>query len=118
MGLKGNLADALITALEDSPAGILERGDHGVTTEQARDILAQMFALAGSDPCFVKAGEDEPLFVLRSTDRVAPGTVRDWAYRAKGAGCLSLEKIQDAMDQAGRMDEWQARHPRLVKIPD
>jgi hypothetical protein len=65
-----------------------------------------------------KIALDEPVFILRANDRVAPGVVRDWAHRARGAGCINLAKIQEAMDQAGRMEEWQAKHPNLMKVPD
>lgn len=78
-------------------------------------------AIGGAAPvppgCFGKADLDEPLFVLRGNDRCAPGTVRDWARRATGAGCPSA-KIDEAMDIAREMEAWQQAHSDRAKWPD
>ena len=66
--------------------------------------------------CFGNADLDEPLFVLRAQDRCAPAAVRDWAHRAKGAGC-SVEKVAEAMGIAIEMEEWQEKTGR-AKWPD
>lgn len=68
--------------------------------------------LADPNSCFNKAGDDEPVFVLRAKDRVAPAVVRDWAHRAKGAGVHDDEKVKEAMDHALRMEEWRAKNVR------
>jgi hypothetical protein len=65
--------------------------------------------------CFARAGEDEPLFVLRAQDRCAPATVRDWAGRAFNLGA-SEEKVREAMDLALLMEQWQREHG--FKTPD
>ncbi len=52
------------------------------------------------DSCYEKAAPDEPIFVLRAQDFLAPEIVREWAYRA-------------AVD---RMEDWQIAHKR--KVPD
>lgn len=63
--------------------------------------------------CLNKASDDEPLFVLRAHDRLAPATVRDWAHRAKGLG-VRQEKVNDAMEAALQMEIWQKNHPELM----
>lgn len=60
--------------------------------------------------CLNRAEDDEPVFVLRAHDRVAPATVRDWAQRAKNAG-VHAEKIEEAMLVAYQMERWQRAHP-------
>lgn len=65
--------------------------------------------------CLVNAAPDEPVFILRAQDLVAPAAVRAWAEYARRAGtpeakCKAAEKV------AADMDAW-----RLVnggKVPD
>lgn len=59
------------------------------------------------DLCLQKAGDAEPIFVLRAQDQLAPITVRAWARLAREAG-TPIAKVQEAYDLANRMDEWQA----------
>jgi hypothetical protein len=73
-------------------------------------------ATKDNDPCREKAAPDEPIFTLRAQDRCAPAAVRDWANRARGAGC-DPAKVQEAMDVARAMEEWSARTGRR-KWPD
>jgi hypothetical protein len=65
--------------------------------------------------CYDKAGPDEPLFVLRSTDLLSPEIVREWAYRAKAAG-TSDEKVEEARRAADAMEDWQIANSK--KVPD
>lgn len=65
--------------------------------------------------CYDKADADEPLFVLRSTDTLAPEIVREWAYRAKVAGTPD-EKVEEARRLADSMENWQIANSR--KVPD
>lgn len=68
--------------------------------------------------CLNRARDDEPVFVLRAHDKLAPGTVRDWAHRyivSKGgwqvmSGRQHL-KYQEAMKLAEQMEQWQAANP-------
>lgn len=55
--------------------------------------------------CYDKAGEDEPLFVLRAQDMLAAATVRFWASLAAG-GDTDPKVIQEAFDCADQMDAW------------
>jgi hypothetical protein len=58
------------------------------------------------------AQDDEPIFVLRAQDRLAPGLVRAWADQAERAGCAG-EKINEARALAEAMERWPVR-----KLPD
>jgi hypothetical protein len=59
-----------------------------------------------------KAQDDEPIFVLRAQDRLAPDLVRGWAAQAERAGCPAA-KVQEARAVAEAMERWPAR-----KLPD
>lgn len=62
-----------------------------------------------------KIGEDEPVFLLRAKDALAPDTVEHWAlllYRRGGDRDLARK----AMDQATAMREYQKQHG--AKLPD
>jgi hypothetical protein len=65
--------------------------------------------------CFDKAGPNEPIFVLRSTDILAPEIVREWAFRARQAG-TPPEKVVEALNLADEMDSWQIENGK--KVPD
>ena len=62
-----------------------------------------------------KIPEDEPVFLLRAQDIVAPQIVEMWALAAKKVGCED-NIYTAAMEQAGRMKNWQLLHSS--KIPD
>lgn len=66
-------------------------------------------------PCYDKAGGDEPLFVLRAQDALAPEIVREWAYRARAAG-VNESKVAEARACADEMEDWQIEHTK--KVPD
>jgi hypothetical protein len=72
-------------------------------------------ALKSNDSCLQKAAEDEPIFVLRAQDTLAPELVREWADRAEDAGTPS-EKVEEARDLARQMEDWQAAN--TSKVPD
>lgn len=62
--------------------------------------------------CIAKAADDEPVFVLRATDKLAPNIIRLWARRAAYQGCPK-EKVDEANALAAKMEEWPHR-----KYPD
>lgn len=66
-------------------------------------------------PTLEKAAPDEPLFVLRAHDELAPEIVREWARLARHEG-VDAVKIVDALNVADRMEEWQVEHGK--KRPD
>lgn len=59
--------------------------------------------------------EDEPVFLLRAQDVVAPATVEWWVIQARQHGALP-EIVKAAEAQARVMRKWQREHK--VKIPD
>jgi hypothetical protein len=65
--------------------------------------------------CLAKAGDAEPIFVLRAQDQLAPIVIRKWAQLARQAG-TPQRKVMQALLLADAMDEWQALHG--AKRPD
>jgi hypothetical protein len=59
--------------------------------------------------------EDEPVFLLRGQDRLAPDVLRHWAHQLLESGGDG-KMAQMAMQQANDMLVWQAKHKR--KLPD
>lgn len=64
------------------------------------------------DVCLMKAADDEPIFVLRAQDKLAPIIVRLWADLAEAHGCAEA-KVREAVSLAARMEKWPTR-----KFPD
>lgn len=54
--------------------------------------------------CLRKAGEDEPIFVLRAKDPTAPQVIVKWV--AENIGVQPFEKLQGALALAHEMQEW------------
>lgn len=59
-----------------------------------------------TDPksCLNKAAADEPVFVLRAKDPLAPDIIRLWAAEAQGMH--EVEKCNEATQIADDMDAW------------
>jgi hypothetical protein len=68
--------------------------------------------IANPNSCLNKAADDEPVFVLRGRDALAPEIVRDWANRAEANGA-SADKVDEARALADKMHAWPAR-----RMPD
>lgn len=66
--------------------------------------------------CLTKAADDEPVFVLRGQDKLAPALVRAWAVLAALHGCGD-DKVIEARYAAQKMEDWQAQTGR-GKWPD
>lgn len=62
--------------------------------------------------CYEKAAPDEPLFVLRAQDRLAPATIRMWARMAE-ENHVRHELVEEARRCADDMEKWPTR-----KMPD
>jgi hypothetical protein len=62
--------------------------------------------------CLNKADLDEPIFVLRGQDKLAPVAVRLWAELAAILNC-GKEKVYEAREVANKMEIWYNR-----KYPD
>lgn len=65
--------------------------------------------------CLGKAQDDEPVFVLRAQDALAPEIVEEWAKRAMRHQC-PISKVEEALRLVGAMREWQVNN--TVKFPD
>lgn len=65
-----------------------------------------------STSCLSKARDDEPIFILRAQDILAPIVVKYWATLASDAG-VSGNKCRGAWDLANAMKQWPDR-----KLPD
>lgn len=59
--------------------------------------------------CLSKVAEDEPVFVLRAKDRLAPAAVRMWAEIAIAAN-VDPDKVIEAKMLAHEMEKWQLEH--------
>lgn len=70
------------------------------------------------ESCLNKADEDEPLFVLRANDELAPDIVREWARmydrqkRDEGMSPTQHRKHEEALQIADAMEDWK-RDQRL-----
>jgi hypothetical protein len=62
-----------------------------------------------------RAADDEPVFVLRAKDILAPRTVRYWANQAERFK-VSKEKVEEARYLANQMESWAAIEGD--KLPD
>lgn len=80
------------------------------------------------DGCFARAVDDEPLFVLKATDELAPEIVREWArryllsklhfvltdlgepIRTPEIHVARVQKYQEALELADQMDAWRKLH--------
>ena len=74
--------------------------------------------------CFASAAEDEPLFVLRSSDELAPAIVRLWAamyeQQKRAAGTWDerrQEKAIEALALADRMESYRKRESWPGMLP-
>lgn len=63
--------------------------------------------------CLGKAADDEPVFVLRGQDVIAPAIVEAWADLAESVGSIGANKLLEARMVARKMREWPNR-----KLPD
>ena len=62
-----------------------------------------------------RVAEDEPVFVLRAKDALAVGAIEEWMELAEEAA-VSADKIAEADELCGLMEEWQRRNGS--KLPD
>jgi hypothetical protein len=63
-----------------------------------------------------KIPEDEPVFLIRGKDIVAPEVIRQWAWRAHEVGA-DEEIVMRALEWARHVEEWQTENER-IDIPD
>lgn len=74
--------------------------------------------LTNENSCLNNAADDEPIFVLKSTDELASTVVQIWAsmYRKSkseqpgGMTAKQVAKYHEAMQLAEQMDRWRAEN--------
>jgi hypothetical protein len=64
-------------------------------------------ALRNGHGCLRRAALDEPVFILRAQDKLAPRVVVWWAHLADQAG-YSEDKVRGALILAKQMADWRA----------
>jgi hypothetical protein len=74
-------------------------------------------ALRSGCGCLDRAALDEPVFILRAQDILAPKVVVRWAHLAEQAGSPH-DKVRGALQVAKQMADWQANNQHRVKVPD
>jgi hypothetical protein len=73
-------------------------------------MATKMQNLADPASCFNRAAEDEPIFVLRAHDPLAPDAVRRWSYtRMLHRGTADVAAAE-AAGVADAMEEWRKVH--------
>lgn len=58
---------------------------------------------------------DEPIFLLRAQDPIAPVAIEAYAQICQNMGCTD-EHVQASMEHATRIRQWQAENPELTKV--
>ena len=64
-------------------------------------------ALRNGHGCLGQAALDEPIFILRAQEKLAPRVVVRWATMADRAG-YSQDKVSGALMLAKQMADWRA----------
>ena len=71
--------------------------------------MLKSLEIAKSNSCLNKADADEPLFVLRANDPIAPMVVRIWASLSSQMGAHDRDKTCNAFHAAQDMEAWYRR---------
>lgn len=66
---------------------------------------------------WLKVGEDEPVFILRGNDALAPATIQAWLDLAEDSD-VNAEKVNFAEKHLQDIKEYQEKNPDKVKLPD
>ena len=74
-------------------------------------------ALRNGRGCLGRAALDEPVFILRAQDKLAPRLVVRWAHLADQAG-YSQDKVRGALILAKQMADWRAIRAGGENLPD
>lgn len=71
--------------------------------------------IADPNSTWNKVKDDEPVFILRAQDLLAPGTVCEWVANSRKRG-VSSGKLREARNCVTAMMAWANRNG--VKLPD
>jgi hypothetical protein len=75
-----------------------------------RMVMKKRDEIEQPSSCLNKAHEDEPVFVLRANDPIAPEAVETWARQAELSGAHEPHKIVEARALAQTMRDWRTEH--------
>lgn len=103
--------DSAVTSESSSPRRPAFAGV-GSVSASGREVV---MATKHTDSCLQKTADDEPIFVLRARDSLAPEIVEAWADAAEKAG-TPAKKVEEARMQALMMRAWQMSHGS--RVPD
>jgi len=56
--------------------------------------------------CLTRAADDEPVFVLRARDPMAPLAIRAWAEQSLNHNVHETEKVMRALEEATEFEQW------------
>ena len=96
-----------------------------VANQKGKSAMLKNDVIAGPS-CLTKAADDEPLFILRANDELAPYVVRMWAEmflaskRRKNDGLIhtaAILKYKEALRCATDMEEWYRKNNTDIKLP-
>lgn len=73
--------------------------------------------IKSADQVLAKVRDDEPIFVIRGQDKLAPEIVQAWIEAAVMEG-VRTDKIVSAHRYLHDIVVYQKDHPDLVKVPD
>lgn len=62
--------------------------------------------------CLTRADPEEPIFVLRANDPIAPAVIEHWAMLSASLKAHESRKIEAAFRDAQDFREWRARSMR------
>ena len=105
-----------ILTFDDVVQILVELSDPGVISTTFEVPLAQALAVL-DERGLLTFPVDEPLFLLRGKDKLAPATIDNYQSLVQTRS-NNVRHAQAAFDAAKNMREWQHSHPERVKIPD
>jgi hypothetical protein len=80
------------------------------STLSDEEQLGREARLVRKRPTTAAAPDEEPIFVLRASDRLASMLVRSWANLAAELGLATADDLQYARMVALQMDEWRRKN--------
>lgn len=77
-----------------------------------------MLGTRQTDTHLLKAAEDEPIFVLKASDKLAPVAIKQYALLLERNPEVPENKKKEVWAAAFQMEQWQKERPHRVKLPD
>lgn len=86
-----------------------------LSPQAAGEAAATVIVTKHNSTVLANCADDEPIFVLRASDKLAPFVVMAWLREAKAYGCPP-DKCRGADLQLTHMIAWAQKHG--CKLPD